>query len=93
MSLHCEGNQLTDLAPLASLTQLTWLYCGGNQLTDLTILQSLILSQQLQDLQGYLNPVVEIPQELLGLMQRTMWHRNSGTIGWARRWAPNSIVI
>ena len=39
--LYLGGNQITDVTPLASLTELTYLSLNNNQITDVTPLASL----------------------------------------------------
>ena len=40
-ALFVGGNQITDLNPLASLTQITHLDCSSNQIADISALEAL----------------------------------------------------
>jgi Leucine-rich repeat (LRR) protein len=64
--LSLDFNQISDLTPLQSLKNLTWLSLSGNKISDLTPLQVL---NHLTQLKIRDNP---LPQELVDALQRTL---------------------
>ena len=65
-SLSCRNNQISDLSPISHLLNLQSLSCRNNQISDLSPIQNMVLSEQLETLYLYGNPICGMPAALLG---------------------------